>query len=211
MVVDDHRALAEAVATVIGLDDMLEVAGVAGDIASAEALLRQHQDIDVVLLDVHLPGVDGIEGIARMRQISPDLKVVVFTGHPDNLLLKRALAAGATGYISKESSLDEVAEALRNPMRTGMFLSAREVERLASSSMPASPTPSTAADTRGLTRRELEILGLLASGTSVATIANEQFLSIHTLRDHVKSIYRKLGAHSQLEAVALARSYRLVP
>jgi DNA-binding NarL/FixJ family response regulator len=196
---------------VLGLDPLLEISGIASDVASAEALLHERPDIDVVLLDVHLPGIDGIEGIARMRQIIPDLKVVVFTGHPDNILLQRALAAGATGYISKESALDEVAEALRSPMRTGMFLSAREIERLAA----VPPTPSQespkAPDTQGLTRRELEILAMLASGTSVATIANEQFVSIHTLRDHVKSIYRKLGAHSQLEAVALARSHRLVP
>ena len=198
LVVDDHVSLAEAVAAALRNDRGIGTVLSRPNIAEALAVLRQQQ-VDVVLLDVHLPGEDGIASIALIRGAAPATHVVVFTGASDRGTLARAMAAGANGFVSKTSTMAEVTAAVLAVTTATVVIPRGDVARLTRDTGPARRI------TGGLSQRELDVLAHLEQGMPVAEIAATLHLSVHTCRDHLKSVYKKLGVNSQLQAVALAR------
>ena len=209
--VDDHLAFAEAVAIAIDLQSDLECVGATPNIEEALRLVGDRAP-DVVLMDVYLPGVDGIEGTRRIKATNPATRVLIITGHTELDILTQAATAGASGFLPKESSLQEVVDAIRVPIDDKIAMDSSTltalIERLRDTERASAKQ---ARDTARLTRRELEVLVLMREGLDPQTIASRLGISVHTCRGHVKSVLLKLGAHSQLEAVVIAAREGLLP
>ena len=198
LVVDDHVSLGEAVAAALRQDR--GIGNVMSRASMAEALaVLQRQQVDVVLLDVHLSGEDGITSISLIKATAPAAPIVVFTGASDRATLARAMAAGANGFVSKSSSMQEVTAAVLAVTTAAVVISRGDAARLTREIVPAQRI------TGGLSERELNVLVHLQQGMAAAEIAATLYLSVHTCRDHLKSVYKKLGVNSQLQAVAEAR------
>jgi DNA-binding NarL/FixJ family response regulator len=163
-------------------------------------------------MDVYLPGVDGIEGTRHIKASNPATRVLILTGHTELDILTQAATAGASGFLPKESSLQEVIDAIRVPFDDKIVVEsstlAALIERLRDTERASARQ---APNASRLTRRELEVLGLLREGLDPQTIASRLGISVHTTRGHVKSVLLKLGAHSQLEAVVIAAREGLLP
>lgn len=191
MVVDDHRVWCDALA--YGLDGRHGVACVSVAHTLAEARTRlAGTPVDGALVDVCLPDGSGLALVAPLLAADPGCRVVLISAHPRPDLKREALAAGAVGLLAKEASLDAVVATLRG----GEVATQRWEEQ-------ATEQPT-------LTAREHEVLALLATGLDVRGIARRMELSVYTVRDHVRALLAKLGAHSQLEAIVNATRLGLV-
>ncbi len=207
LICDDHKVLTDALATVVGLDDDLQlVAPPVHDPETAIALSAEHLP-DVVLMDIVFKGggMSGIEATRRIKEISPATKVVIITAHDEDRLLVEAVEAGASGFLGKGEAAEEVlaaakaaaeGEVLIDPATLTRLLAqvARERELHREASMLLDD----------LTDREREILQLLAEGMRNEGIAAKLFISPQTVQTHVRNILGKLRVHSKLEAVAFA-------
>lgn len=202
-VVDDHRAVADAMAFAVEREAGLTCAGVAYSAASAlELLQREHPD--AVLMDVRLGHDDGIDLTAELTKRLPDLRVIVLTAHLDQGLMSRAADAGACALLPKDGSWEDVIEAIHSASRDGFHVHPKLLRGLVGS-QPARGLPPV-----DLTSREAEVLGLLAEGRDATEIARGLGISVLTSRGHIKSVLAKLGAHSQLEAVVTASRLGMV-
>jgi DNA-binding NarL/FixJ family response regulator len=161
---------------------------------------------DVLLMDIGLPGINGIEGTARVREISPSTRVIILTIHEDNEKIFDALCAGASGYLLKSSPPEEIVSAMREVLRGGAPINAQIARRLltmfATLAGPRSASP--------LTQREREILKLMVEGMTKKQIASQLILSYHTIDTHIKNIYAKLEVHTRGGAVARALNDHLL-
>ena len=184
-IVDDHFLFAEALAGAVREIGEHEVAGIAVTGAQAVSLVREKQP-DIVLLDYHLPGYNGSELIGRIKAAAPQARVIIVTSDSTEASLTKAMEAGASAYITKDRAIEDVVQALREA-------TAQVTE--------TDPT---------LTAREVEILRLVESGKDANTIASSLGLSVHTVRTHLQNSFEKLGAHSQIEALAIARRRSLL-
>jgi DNA-binding NarL/FixJ family response regulator len=208
LVIDDHRSVAESLAMAIDLQPDLHCAGIAGTVAEARAMLMTSYP-DVVLTDVRLPDGDGIDGARRLLQLRPDLRVIVLTAHADVEVMARAAAAGAAGFLPKESGIAAVLTALRRAGSGEMTVDATVLSAVLDRLKGAQP-PRAASLGGDLTEREREVLQLLSRGLDPQAIARELRISLHTCRGHVKSILAKLDAHTQLQAVVKATRLGLI-
>ena len=204
MIVDDERLFAELLRVAMRTAEDIEVVAVEHDVRSATAALGEVRP-DVVLCDYHLPDGTGAD-LARSARLSlPQTKVVVLTGDPSAFTLADVARSGAVGHLTKERGFSEVVGAVRAAAGGEVLFSSSELQRLLLSERSAPATL-----TEPLTPRELEVLYLLASGSSTAVAAASLGISTATLRAHVQAVLRKLGAHSRLEAVAEAARLGLV-
>ncbi|MFS8201336.1 response regulator [Streptomyces sp. CWNU-52B] len=201
LVVEDQRALADALAIAIGAQPDLDCGDAVGTVDEAlrEAARRPPS---VVLMDIHLPGTDGIDGTRLLKEAHPSARVVVLTADATPDQLARAVTAGASAFLAKHSAFEDILTAIRTTA-TGQLL----VEE----STLTARLPPRRWNGYGLTRREHEVLVLLAQGHGLKAIADRLVLSRHTVRGHVKSLLVKLGAHSQLEAVVTANRLGILP
>jgi DNA-binding NarL/FixJ family response regulator len=162
---------------------------------------------DVLLLDIGLPGMNGIEGARRAREIVSDLPILMLTIHEDNDLVLEALCAGACGYLVKRTQPARLLEAIREVLEGGSPMTSNIARRVVEvlRTLRVGTSPDADGPGRGLlTPREREILRLLAGGSTYQTAARGLGISTDTVRFHIRKIYRKLQAHSQSEAVAKA-------
>jgi DNA-binding NarL/FixJ family response regulator len=200
--VDDQRAFVESIAIVIDAQPDLECVGVAtcaGDAVAAAARLRP----DVVVMDLILPDFDGIEATSKIIQDNADAKVLILTGRPDATALARAATAGATAFMMKSSSIEEILDAVRQPPSRRLQIDPDALSSLLEDhSVPAGVAE--------LTQRELEVLGQLAEGHQPKQIARHLGITLTTCRGYIKAIFQKLGAHSALEAVILAHRFGVI-
>jgi len=198
LVVDDHVSYAEALSLAISIEPGFESIGSVADVETAIQVVLAERP-DVVVIDWQLPLVDGVEGIRRILVADPRVKLVMITGHADASLRKLSALAGASAFLAKESSIAEIVQAVRDSVTGDAYIDV-STDANADTMSALSLTP-----------REIEVLYLLAKGRDTPTIAAALFLSVHTVRGYVKEVLRKLGAHSQLEAVAVARRAGLLP
>lgn len=203
LVVDDHRLMAESLATALSTEPDLEVVGVAGTSQEAVDLVRSQQP-GVVLMDFRLPDADGASAAAEVRDVDPDTRVVMISGHTDDDALNRAIDAGCSGFIHKTADLNTVVDAVRRAHSGEPVFSAADLSRLV---RQLRGEPAIGGD---LTRREREVLQLLAEGATTEALAQQLYISKHTARSHVRNILGKLDAHSKLEAVSVALRAGLV-
>ena len=205
LVVDDHELVADSLVRVLSLEDDLVTVGVAPTLARARQLVALERP-DVVLLDQELPDGHGVDAIGDLLAAHPEVQVVMLTASTSENVLATAMAAGAAGFVSKTSGLGELVNAVRAASRGDAVISPELLGRLLTR-MRREP----ARLGRDLTDRESEILGLLARGLTNAAIADRLVVSVHTVRNHVSNLSAKLGAHSKLEALAIAMREDLIP
>lgn len=206
-VIDDHRTFAGALARALDMEDDIEVVGTAADREGALALLDEKPEL--VVLDVHLGETDGIQLCRELIDIAPDLLVLILTAHADPKVAARAAGAGACAFLPKDGSLDGMLAALRGA-RAGYF--SVDPSLLTAMFEPrervATPPPEEVSSL--LTPRERQLLLMMSKGMSSRMIARELGISPNTSRGYSKSLYRKLGVHSQLEAIAVAQAQGLL-
>ncbi len=198
VVIDDHELLIDAVERSLRSHPVLLVIGRARDIASGVAVVSELQP-DIVVLDLRLPDGSGIDAITVLKQVAPDVEIVVLTGFADSASLARALEAGCAGFVSKGDRLDELIAAVEAVADGQVRVPPELLHGLVGHLRPKG-------DRLGhdLTAREREILQLLAAGRSTTDMVGELVVSVHTVRNHVRNVLQKLNASSRLEAVAVA-------
>jgi DNA-binding NarL/FixJ family response regulator len=163
----------------------------------------EHKNPDVILLDIQLNGMSGIEGIKKIKAILPKTNIVMLTIHEDNKNIFEALMAGAAGYLLKTTPPVQIIEAIKDaneggsPMNSSIANKVIELMRFSYSGK----APATSID---LSERETAILQKISNGTGYKNIADELFISIHTVRYHIRNIYEKMQVHSQSEAISIA-------
>jgi DNA-binding NarL/FixJ family response regulator len=205
LIVDDHDVLASSLAMVLEAEGDITAVGVATTLEQARALIVSAQP-DVLLLDHRMPDGDGVAAIGSLRSLRPSIGVVVLTASSADHVVLAAIEAGASGFLSKTRSLDEVTAAVRAAAAGESVISPEMLARLLPRFGRSSPH---AVDE--LTEREREVLALVAEGLSNAAIAERLVVSVHTVRNHIASLSGKLGAHSKLEALSIAVRRGLLP
>ena len=205
VVADDHQILRE------GLRQLLQAGGdlaVVGEAADGHAVLEQVRalEFDVLLLDMSMPGKSGIELIRQVKAEKPRLRILVLSMHEEHQYAVRAIRAGASGYLTKESATAQLVAAIRKVASGGAFISAELAERLAQEAMPHAEGPrhSTLSD------REYQVFRLLVSGRSVSDIAADLHLSAKTVSTHKARLMEKLGVDNNADLVHYAVRHRLI-
>ncbi|GAA0450379.1 DNA-binding response regulator [Actinoplanes capillaceus] len=202
LVVDGHQTFAELLGHALAGQPDLRWVGHARTGAEALSLAAELRP-DVIVLDPELSDADGIAIAELIRVRQPDSRVVILTASEEQSLVRRATTAGAAGFLSKNGALGDVLNALRTAHRGSMTVSTDILARLLRSTTPAT-APRGGVANGGLTVRENEVLQLMAAGLDARTVARRLGISVHTCRGYQKAVLAKLGAHSQLEAVAIA-------
>lgn len=194
--VEDHQMIAESMRMAIEQSGGMDVVGVARTLADGAQLVRRHQP-DVTVLDYRLPDGEAPQAIGEYLELCPGMRIMIVSATAEARSLVSALEAGASGYMLKEQSLDELIAGIRVVGNGGQALAPSLLTLLvAQISQPAASAPR-------LSRREVEVLQLLARGMSTTELSKTLHLSINTVRNHVQSILTRLGAHSKLEAVSI--------
>jgi DNA-binding NarL/FixJ family response regulator len=218
LVVEDQQVLASALEIAIGTQPDLDCVGTAVTIDDAVAMMTATRP-DVVLMDVQLPGTNGIEGTKRIKAAFPEVSILILTATITSQRLAAAAEAGVAGFLAKDCSFTDILAAIRNPLPGKMVIGGAALADLIKDLRPAltsaeveqaagqPPRP----ERPRLTAREQEVLALMGEGLDPTAIAGRLVLSVYTARGHVKNIMTKLGAHTQLEAVVLATKSGLLP
>jgi NarL family two-component system response regulator LiaR len=204
IVVDDHAMVRRGLATFLKVYDDLELAGEA---ASGQAAIQLCNTLhpDVVLMDMVMPDMDGAAATRMIRKQSPGIQVLALTSFKEGILVQSALQAGAIGYLLKDVSADELAQAIRAAHAGRSTLSPEAAQALV---LATSQPPAPGLD---LTEREREVLALLIEGLNNTQIAAKLNVSPSTVKSHVSNILSKLGVASRTEAVTLALRNRIIP
>jgi DNA-binding NarL/FixJ family response regulator len=218
LIADDQRVVREGLTMLVGLIDDVQVVGAACDGAEAVRLAEDRRP-DVVLMDLRMPGTDGIAATADLRERLPAARVLVLTTYADQDAIVPALQAGARGYLTKDASAEQIETAIRAVHAGQTHLDPAVQERLVTaviSQPPAAgpPGPGTGPGPGqkppgGLTAREAEVLTLLAAGLSNTEIANRLYLSHATVKTHINRIFAKTGARDRAQAVRYAYHHGL--
>jgi DNA-binding NarL/FixJ family response regulator len=192
VLVDDHRLMLEAVRMALEADGDFEIAGTTTEPTRAPNLVAEAQP-DVVLLDVLMPQLDGLTLLTRIKQRTPDVKVVMLSATDEPSVAEQALRGGADAFVLKQIDPRDLGGVLRQALHGPV-----------TQTLGATTDAAVATNDAGLSRRELEVLQALAEGLSNNEIAARLFLAEQTVKFHLSSVYRKLGAKNRTEAVRLA-------
>ncbi|MFN9714435.1 MAG: response regulator [Planctomycetota bacterium] len=196
MIVDDHPMMRDGLNMRISSQDDMEVCGEAATENAAVELVRQFCP-DLVLIDISLKEGNGIELVKRIRLLNATTKMLVVSTFEESLYAERALRAGALGYLNKNESNEKLIEAIRTVLRGDRYVSAETTQRLVSQALGKRDVMDDPLET--LTDRELEIFRLIGAGVSTSAIADQLFLSTHTVDSHRENIKKKLGAKTAAE------------
>jgi len=203
LLVDDHAVVGSGLSKFLMVNKDLELVGEASDGAEAVQLVALHEP-DIVLMDLMMPGVDGISATREIRQKYPKVKVIALTSFAEEDMVKGALQAGAIGYLQKNVTARELGNAIRSAHDGKMTLSPEAAQALANST--------TQPQIRGeqLTERERDVLKCMADGLSNNEIAEKLVVSLGTVKFHISNIFHKLGVDNRVEAVRRAIEQKLV-
>ena len=211
VIADDQASVREGLVLLLGGHDDIEVVGAAADGEQAVRLVAEHQP-DAILLDLHMPVLDGIGATRRLTAEHPEVAVVVLTTYADDGSVLDALHAGARSYLTKDADHADIARALQaaatgltvfDPRVHATLLAATAAPKPAPAAAAAGPPPD------GLTQREAEILGLIARGMTNPEIAAQLFLSNHTIKTHISRIFAKTGSRDRAAAIGYAHRHNM--
>lgn len=210
VVVDDQELFRRGLVMLVGAEDDIEVIGEASD--GDEALeLAESKAPDVILMDVRMPKRSGIEACVAIKQAAPAAKIIMLTMSDEEADLYEAIKNGASGYLLKDASIDEVSQAIRLVADGQSLISPSMATKLLEEFKTISRTGGKAdAIAPKLTDRELEVLNLVARGLNNREIAKQLFISENTVKNHVRNILEKLQLHSRMEAVMYAVREKLL-
>ena len=205
VIVDDHDMIRSGLAVFLEAFDDLKLVGEATDGNEAIRLCDEVKP-DVALMDLVMPQMDGVAAIRAIRQAHPDIQVIALTSFSDQNLVQEALHAGAIGYLLKNATVDQLAEAIRAARAGRPTLTREALQALVETPGLASPP----ASEESLTDRESEVLALMVEGLNNAEIAQRLSVGRSTIKTHISNILAKLGVSNRIEAAALAMKNHLV-
>jgi DNA-binding NarL/FixJ family response regulator len=213
LVADDQALVREGLMTLLAAAPDIEPVGAARDGAEAVTMTARHRP-DVVLMDLRMPGVDGVQATREIRAAQPGTQIVVLTTYADEASILDALQAGARGYLTKDAGIAEISRAVQAAAAGHSLLDAAVQSSLlaaarAGARSDPSPAPPPAALPDELTPREAEVLGLVARGLSNAEIAAHLVVSEATVKTHINHLFSKTGARDRAQAVHYAYTHGL--
>jgi DNA-binding NarL/FixJ family response regulator len=209
LLADDQRVVREGLATLLGLLEGIELVGTAADGEEAIALAGEH-DPDVVLMDLRMPRVDGIEAIRRLTARGPRPRAIALTTYADDASVLGALRAGARGYLTKDAGAEDIRAAVEAVARGEAALDPSVQHHVVAALAGPEPAPPAAAGLPDeLTPREAEVLGLIAEGLTNSEIAERLVVSAATVKTHVNHIFAKAGVRDRAQAVVYAYAHGL--
>lgn len=200
-IVEDDNLIRDGFALLIGSTYGFQIVNTYSN--CEDCLKNLHGDQpDVILMDIELPGMNGIEGIKRVKKINPKINIIVITVYDSDSMVFEALCAGAGGYLTKNMQPSRLLDAIRDIQEGGAPMSTGIARMVVSSFQKNRNSP--------LTPRETEVLELLSKGKSYSNIAEDLFVDKETIRTHIKNIYWKLEVHSKAEAIERALKDKLI-
>lgn len=202
-IVEDNEYMREGWETFISHENDLSVIGSFGSCEEAFESKAIHR-VDLMIMDIGLPGMSGIEGVKYMREHHPDVNIIMATVHDDDDHIFDALKAGAVGYLMKKVTPDEMVSAIRDAQEGGSPITPNIARKVINTFQQAAEIE------EELTERELQILKQLATGRSYAAIGKEIYLSVDGVRHHIRNIYQKLEVHTRSEAIAKGISKKII-
>ncbi|MFZ5642262.1 MAG: response regulator [Bacillota bacterium] len=211
LIADDHMLVREGIIKILSLEEDIEIAGEAGDGQQAAAIALE-REIDIALLDVNMPVMDGIEACRRIKRIKPDVGVIALTIHDQEEYLFEFIRAGASAYLLKDVSPGQLVETIRGVARGNSYIPPKlmasvfqEINR-----MSVKLDPARRPDDNQLTPREVEVLQLVARGSSNRSIAKKLFISEKTVKNHLYRIFQKLNVEDRTQAALYALKNKIV-
>lgn len=201
IIVEDDQEIRDSLSVFLSESEGIKYSGSFGDCETA--LKNIHTLLpDVILMDISLPGMNGIEGVKKIREKYEDIDIIMLTVHKNDEMIFDSLCSGACGYLMKNTAPSEIVEAIKEVRKGGSPMSTEIARRIVTSFHIKKKID--------FTSREHEVLGLLCKGLSYKSIADKLFVSIETVHFHIKNIYRKLHVNSKSQAVARALKEKLV-
>lgn len=204
LIADDHGVLRGGLRSLLSPESDLDVVGEAEDGAQALQLALQLRP-DLILMDISMPNLGGIEALKQLGEVLPDTKVLMLTVHEDESLLRKAIQAGASGYVVKRAAESELINAIRTVIKGDIYIHPAMTRALLKGFAPARITKNLSAHT--LTQRELEVLRLIARGYTNVQIAERLSISARTVEGHRANLMSKLDLHSRMELVEYAEQH----
>jgi DNA-binding NarL/FixJ family response regulator len=201
IIIEDDPVLLEIYQALIEREDDLHVSGVYTSFENAEKKLIVHNP-DVILLDIQLQGISGIEAIPLIRHYLPDVNIIILTVFESEQQIFQALNNGAAGYLTKDSSSNKIIEAIREVSDGGGPMSKKIAKMVIKSFEKSSRSP--------LSKRETEILSLIMEGKKRNEIGEQLFIERDSVKTHIKNIYAKLNVNSRSDAIKMAKKTRLI-
>ncbi len=209
LLADDQRLMREGSATLLALADDIEIVGQAADGQEAIDLAKRHKP-NVILMDIQMPHVNGIAATQAIRAALPDTKIIMLTTFSDDEYLMAGLRAGAIGYLLKDMPSEQLAEAIRSAAKGQSPIEPEMARKLVNLFTQAPAPASKSTVISELSDREIEVLQLIAAGSSNKEIAEQLFIAEGTAKNHVSNILSKLEARDRAQAVARAKELGLV-
>jgi len=205
LLADDHAVVRAGLREILADTGDIAVAGEAANGQEVLALIRAH-DYDLAVLDMSMPGRSGIDLIKQVKSEKPKLRILILSMHSEQQYAVRALKAGASGYLTKESAADELVAAIRRIAGGGAYVSPETAERLALDANRASDAPPHTL----LSDREFQVFQMIVKGTSLTEIAKHLSLSVKTVSTHKTRIMEKMGLANQAELIRYALEHKLL-
>jgi len=209
LIADDHGVLRAGLRALLSAASDLEVVEEA-ESGDETLTLASTLELDVILLDISMPGLGGIEVTRRLKEISPQTCVLILTVHEDESLLQEAIQAGASGYIVKRAAESELIDAIRAVHRGDLYIHPVMTRALLKEMAPKKPSPIEDSSVEALTPREIEVLRLIAQGYTNRQMADMLTISVRTVESHRSNLMGKLNLHSRVELVRYAKENDLI-
>lgn len=200
-IIEDDKTIREGYSYLIGQTPGYKVVSAYPSFEDAMKKIT-HDDPDVLLLDVELPGMSGIDALPKLKKLLPETHILILTVYEQDVLIFRALGNGASGYLTKNTPTEKILSAIQEVMEGGGPMSAHIARMVINSFQRNEASP--------LTRRETEILEQIATGKSRKRIAQELFIDLETVKSHIKNIYHKLNVHSKADAIKAAKDNKFI-
>ncbi|MFX4260595.1 response regulator [Pelotomaculum propionicicum] len=209
LIADDHALIREGLCKILNMQEMIEVVGEAEDGDQAVELALKHRP-DVVLMDINMPGTNGIEATRSIKSQRPEIGVIALTIHDQEDYLFELIKSGVSGYVLKDISPDLLVQTIIGVSRGESFIHSTMTSKMFSEFNRLSSLSQRHTNSQGLTRREFDVLSLVAKGDNNRSIAKKLYISEKTVKNHLTNIFQKLGVDDRTQAAIHAVKSRMV-